>query len=371
VLMRRIVEECALRGVSAIVLDSNNDLARLGDAWPTPPAQWGDGDEHAAKEYLANTDVVVWTPGRAAGRPLSFQPLPDFASVLDNEDEFNQSVEAAVATLAPHANVDGNTAVKARRGRAVLREALTEYARTGARNLPGFIEFLADLPDGVSQLYSGQKIAADLAETLRAAMVNNPLLGGLGEPADPAVLLTPEPGKRARISVISFVGLPSDEQRQGFVNQLQMEVFAWIKRNPARDRPLGGLLVMDEAQMLAPSQASTASLYSTIVLASQARKYGLGLLFATQAPKGLHNQITGNATTQFFGKLNSPAQIAAAKEMAQAKGGRVDDISGLGVGQFYVTGEEFGFRRMHSPFCLSHHPPSPLRDEEVLDRARR
>lgn len=370
VLMRRIVEECALRGVSAIVLDSNNDLARLGDAWPSPPEQWGPGDDRAAQEYLANTDVVVWTPGRAAGRPLSFQPLPDFSSVLDDDDEFNQSVEAAVATLAPHAKVNGTTE-KATRGKAVLREALTNYARGGARSLPGFVELLGDLPDGVSQLSSGYKIAADLAETLRAAMVNNPLLGGMGAPADPAVLLTPANGKRARISVISFVGLPSDEQRQGFVNQLQMEVFAWAKRNPARDRPLGGLLVMDEAQMLAPSQSSTASLYSTIVLASQARKYGLGLLFATQAPKGLHNQITGNATTQFFGKLNSPAQIAAAKEMAAAKQGSVEEISALGVGQFYVTSENIGFRRMRSPFCLSHHPASPLRDEEVLDRARR
>jgi len=370
VLMRRIVEECALRGVSAIVLDSNNDLARLGDPWPTPPEQWGDGDEDKAREYLANTEVVVWTPGRSAGRPLSFQPLPDFATVLDDADEFNQSVEAAVATLAPHAKVNGTTD-KATRGKAVLREALTHYARSGSRSLPGFVELLADLPDGVSQLSSGQKLAADLAETLKAAMVNNPLLGGMGEPADPAALLTPAEGKRARISVISFIGLPSDEQRQGFVNQLQMEVFAWIKRNPARDRPLGGLLVMDEAQMLAPSQSSTASLYSTIVLASQARKYGLGLLFATQAPKGLHNQITGNATTQFFGRLHSPAQIAAANDMARAKGGTLGDIGGLGVGQFYVTSEKFGFRQLRSPFCLSHHPPSPLRDEEVLDRARK
>jgi hypothetical protein len=370
VLMRRIVEECALRGVSAIVLDSNNDLARLGDPWPTPPEHWGAGDEDRAREYLANTEVVVWTPGRAAGRPLSFQPLPDFATVLDDADEFNQSVEAAVATLAPHAKVNGATE-KATRGKAVLREALTHYAREGSRSLPGFVELLAELPNGVSQLSSGQKIAADLAETVKAAMVNNPLLGGMGEPADPAALLTPTDGRRARISVISFIGLPSDEQRQGFVNQLQMEVFAWIKRNPAGDRPLGGLLVMDEAQMLAPSQSSTASLYSTIVLASQARKYGLGLLFATQAPKGLHNQITGNATTQFFGRLHSPAQIAAANEMARAKGGTLGDIGGLGVGQFYVTSEKFGFRQLRSPFCLSHHPASPLRDEEVLDRARK
>ncbi|MFC7614478.1 ATP-binding protein [Actinokineospora soli] len=201
-------------------------------------------------------------------------------------------------------------------------------------------------------------------------MVNDPLLGGAGGSTDPAELLTPSDGKRARISVVSLIGLPTEEQRQGFVSQLQLEVFAWAKRNPAVDRPLGGLIVMDEAQTIAPSGAWTASTQSTILLASQARKYGLGLLLATQAPKGVHNQVTGNATTQFFGRLNSPAQIAAATELARAKGSDIGDISKLDRGQFYATGDGFGFRALRAPMCLSHHPPSPLRLEEVLDRAR-
>lgn len=369
VLLRRIVEECALRGVSAIVLDPNNDLARLGDAWPEPPADWLPDDAERAAEYVENTEVVVWTPGRAGGRPLSFHPLPDFAEVRGDADEFTASVEAAVARLIPHVRLGGGSKT-AVRGQAVLREALTHYARTGGRDLAAFIEVLDDLPEGVSKLSTARATGADLAETLRAAMVNDPLLGGAGEPTDPAVLLTPTPGKRARISVISFVGLPAEEQKQGFVSQLQLEVFAWVKRNPAVDRPLGGLVVMDEAQTIAPSGTWTASTQSTILLASQARKYGLGLLLATQAPKGVHNQVVGNATTQFFGRLNSPAQINAATEMARAKGSSVGDISRLERGQFYVTGETFGFRLMRTPLCLSHHPPSPLRLEEVLDRAR-
>ena len=370
VLLRRIVEECALRGVSAIVLDPNNDLARLGDAWPEVPGEWRPGDEAKAAEYIAGTEVVVWTPGRASGRPLSFHPLPDFAEVRGDEDEFGAAVEAAVARLVPHARVANETKF-AVRGRAVLKEALKRYAREDRRDLHGFVDLLAELPEGVSKLNSAAATAADLAETLRAAMVNDPLLGGQGEPTDPGVLLTPGDGKKARVSVISFVGLPSEEQRQGFISQLQLEVFAWIKRNPAVDRPLGGLMVMDEAQTIAPSGGVTACLQTTILLASQARKYGLGLLLATQAPKGVHNQVTGNATTQFFGRLNSPAQIAAATDMARAKGSSVADISRLERGQFYVTGDTFGFRRMRAPLCLSHHPPSPLRLEEVVERARK
>ncbi|MEO3929307.1 ATP-binding protein [Micromonosporaceae bacterium B7E4] len=368
VLIRRLIEECALRGVSAIVLDPNNDLARLGEAWPSPPAGWGPGDEDRAAAYLSGTDVVVWTPGWQGGRPLTFQPLPRFADVLDDPDGFAAAVNAAVATLAPHARVDGGTD-KARLGRAVLREALISYARTGANDLREFAEVLNDLPDGVSQLDSAQKLAASMAQLLKAAQINDPLFGGAGTPVDPGELLTPGPGRRAGVSVISFVGLPDDQQRQSFVNQLQLALFTWIKRHPVGDRPLGGLFVMDEAQTLAPSGALTACTQSTLALTSQARKYGLGLVFATQAPKALHNQIPGNAATQFVGLLTAPVQIEAARDVARAKGTDVPDVGKLRTGQFYTGVEGARFVKMQAPMCLSHHPRSPLTTEEVVRRA--
>jgi hypothetical protein len=370
VLIRRLVEECALLGVSAIVLDPNNDLARLGEGWPEPPVQWGPGDPDRARDYLAGTDVVVWTPRRASGRPLSFQPLPDFRSVVDDADETGLAIDAAVAALAPRAKVDGRL-VRSALGQAVLRESLDHFARRGGGDLRSFVRLLSALPSGISTLDDADRIASGLAQTLTAAMVNDPLFGGAGEPVDPGLLLTPPAGRRARVSVVSMVGLPTDEQRQGFVNQLQMSLFAWIKRHPAGDRPLGGLFVMDEAQTFAPSGAMTACTQSTLALASQARKYGLGLVFATQAPKGLHNRIPGNAATQFFGFLNSPTQIDAANDMARAKGGPALDISRLATGQFYLTGEGLPFRKVLTPLCLTHHPASPLTPEEVVSRARR
>jgi len=369
VLIRRLIEECALNGVSAIVLDPNNDLARLGDPWPQPPKKWRPGDAELAATYLAGTDVVVWTPRRTAGRPVSFQPLPDFAAVLDEPDEFGLALDTAVAALAPRARMAGNTA-KADRGRAVLRQALDYFARTRNGDLSRFVDLLGDLPEGATSLGRARELAADMSETLRAAMVNDPMFGGAGETLDPAVLLTPAPGKRARISVISLIGLPSDEHRQSFVNQLQMALFAWIKRHPAGDRPLGGLFVMDEAQTFVPSGPMTACTESTLALASQARKYGLGLIFATQAPKGIHNRIIGNAATQFYGFLNSPVQIAAAREVAAAKGSAVLEISRLEAGQFYTVGEGTPFRKVSVPMCLSYHPASALSAEEVLARAR-
>ena len=161
VLIRRLVEECALRGVSAIVLDPNNDLSRLGTAWPHKPDGWQRADDARAEEYLRSTEVTVWTPRRTSGRPLAFQPLPDFASVVDDHDEFFEAVDAACSALAPQARVDGATRLGpagpapccARRCRTT-REPAADAGR-------GFTELLTDLPDGVS--YDGAR-----TETRRA-----------------------------------------------------------------------------------------------------------------------------------------------------------------------------------------------------------
>ncbi len=369
VLIRRIVEECALQGVSSIVLDPNNDLARLGTPWPDRPRGWGFGDATRAARYFDEAEVVVWTPRRTTGRPLSFKPLGDLKAVREDADELAIAIDSAVASIFQRAGLPA-TGSKQEQGRAVLKEALTQFIAQDGDGLMPFLEFLSDLPFGVSRLANGEKLAHDIAQTLIAATVNDPLFGGDGEAVDPGLLLTPSSGKKARISVISLIGLPNDDQRQSFVNQLQMALFSWVKKNPAGDRPLGGLFVMDEAQTLAPSGSATPCTESTLALASQARKYGLGLVFATQAPKGLHNRISGNATTQFYGFLNAPAQIEAARELARAKGSDVPDISRLTTGQFYVASESIPLQKVMTPLCLSHHPKSPLGQNDVLDLAR-
>jgi hypothetical protein len=366
VLLRRVIEESALRGVSSIVLDPNNDLARLGDRWPEPPEAWSAEDAPRAAEYLAETDVVVWTPRRQSGRPLTFRPLPDFAAVKDEPDDLDAAIDAAAGAIAPRVVSSGR---KAEEETAVLREALRYYAKSGASDLAGFVDLLDELPEDITRLRNAGATAANLAQRLRVAQINDPLFAGEGESMDPGILLTPPPGKRARVSVISMIGLPDPAQRQGFVNQLQMALFSWIKQHPARDRPLSGLLVMDEAQDLVPSGKVTACSESTRRLVAQARKYGLGLLFATQAPKALHNQIPGNAATQFYGRLSSPVQIGAAREVAKAKGGDVPDIARLTRGQFYVGTDGTKFIKTATPMCLSYHPAAPLTEEEVIARA--
>lgn len=366
VLLRRIIEECALQGVSSIVLDPNNDLARLGAQWPEPPKSWTKEDADKAALYHDVVETTIWTPRLQAGRPLSFQPLAGLADLVDDADEFGMAVEGVVAELAPKARLPKSGPREAQ-GRAILNQALTAYARQGGDDLSAFLNFLADLPEDVSSLADAAQQAAAMANTLRAAQINDPLFGGSGEAVDPGALLAPPPGKRARVSVISLAWLPDEEQRQTFTAQLQRALFSWIKANPASDnRPLSGLLVMDEARIFAPAGAATPSLSSTRTLAAQARKYGLGLVIATQAPKDLHNTIPGNAVTHLYGRLNSPVQYQAAREIAQQAGAQqVPDFGRLTVGQFFLISEGLTPQRIQTPVCLTWHPPSPLSPHEV------
>lgn len=368
VLLKRLVEEAALLGVSSIVLDPNNDLSRLGQPWPQEPDGWNDGDERRAREYFSAADVVVWTPRRTAGRPLSFDPLPDLAAFRADPDEFAMAVESAVAVPAPRAKVAGDTQ-KASVARAVLTEVLRHCGQHTDGGLDTLIDLLEDVPDEAAGFEESRSLGRSMATALRAARVTDPLFGGSGGHTDVTELLTPVPGRKARVSVVNFIGLPRLEQRQSFVSQLQLALFALMSRHPT-DQALGALLVMDEAQDFAPAQGRTPSTESTLRLAAQARKFGLGLAFATQAPRSLHNGVAGNTATQFVGRLTHPTQIETIADLARKRGADVPDIARLDRGQFYAATEGTTMRKIGVPLPLSYHPAGPPSEDDVLRMAR-
>ena len=368
VLLRRIVEEAAILGIPAIVLDPNNDLSRLGDAWPMRPETWTNEDAAKADVYHARTDVVIWTPGVTSGNPISLNLLPDFAAIGEKEDketadEQAQAIEMARVTLEPYL---GGTGQKAFLKLGVLADALRAFAKEKGGSLDDLINFLAEFPDDISKIGNASKLAAEIANQLLAAIATNPLLQQQGPSLDPKMLFEGPAGK-TRVSVINLAGLASEEARDSFVNRLQMSLFSFIKRNPS---PTGRLYVIDEAQNFAPSGAATACKASALSVVAQARKYGLGMIFATQTPKGVDNKIVSNCTTHVYGRMNAPATIEAIRDLMAAKGGAVDDIGKLSKGEFYFSTE--GSRRpfkVRTPLCLSWHPPNPPTAAEVVQKA--
>jgi len=373
VLLKRLIEESLILGIPSIVIDCANDLATLDEEWSPDPAEWGDQYRQKADQYHRRKDVVIWTPGKESGNPLSFEPLPDLAPLSEDEDELSTAISMVVESLTTVVARGQSQASQQKRG--ILSKSLRYLAQHGGGRLAELIELLNDLPPEAGLGVANEsKLALQIADALKVEVETNPLLRSHGTTFDPAVLLGDGgSSNRVRISVINLVGLPGLEAQRYFLNQLAMTLFSWIKKYPEPgERPLRGLLVIDEAKDFIPSQKASVCRESLLRLAAQARKYHLGLVFATQNPKDIDNRIVANCSTHFYGKVNSPAAIETVRDLIRAKGGTGEDVPKLSRGQFYIHNADADFThpiKILTPLCLSRHPSSPLDEATVLRKA--
>jgi hypothetical protein len=307
--------------------------------------------------------------GSEQRQPGIVESAPGFPAIGDKQDSETNDERAVPPRYGPSVARAISTACgqRARLKQGVLADALRAFAKSGG-GLDDLIRFLSELPEDVSKIGDAPKLASEIANQLLAVVATNPLLQPGGLALDPKRLFHGR-DSRTRVSIINLAGLGSDEARTSFVNQLQMTLFTWIKENPT---PSGRLYVLDEAQNFAPSQSGTASKASASLLVAQARKYGLGMMVATQLPKGIDHKIVSNCTTHFYGRMSSPTAIEAIRELMAAKGGAADDIGRLTKGEFYFSTDAPGRPvKVRTPLCLSWHPPNPPTPDEIIDKARR
>lgn len=341
-------------------------------SWPERPDVFSEADVEKAERYHAKAEVIVWTPGAPTGNPMRLSPLPDFDNSGDSPGDrdavLQSALEIATSSIASLIIKPGGRA--APKQTAILKSTL-RYIAQRRGTIRDLVALLREPPDDVVDPYEkGDKLARELSELLHAEIENDPLIGGSGTPLDPSVLFRAgHPGK-TRVSVLNLVGLPSYDQKRRFVDQLSGALFSWIKKNPAPPGGILGLLVVDEAKDFVPSGKSVPGKENMIRLAAQARKYGLGLLFATQEPKSIDHAIVSNCSTLLGGKMSSPAAIDALQQLLSDKGTQASDVATLKRGTFYFGSAPDKPRKVATSLCLSYHPTTPPSEAEVLESAR-
>jgi hypothetical protein len=351
------VEEAALLGVPSIVVDIGNDLVRLGQKWPTPPEDWTPGDQAKTDQYFAKTKVRVYTPGLSAGRPVLLNVLPDFSNYDPNYDyqsEIDLSVDCLACAIG--AKAKGNVE------KALLKIAIKNLAPTKNSKIASFIHILDNLPEEALKIHASAQVKAkNLASELKALRYNNPLFNESQAISFDDILIRDD--GLTPISVFNLSGLGGLESQSIFVSQLTQAFFKWSQKKPSGT--LQGLLVIDEAKDFAPTLKSSPSKGAIIRFASQSRKYGLGIILATQAAKSVDSQIVTNCATQFFGRQSSPTNIATAEEYLGKKG----VIAGLSAGHFYLRHFDGGSQELHVSLGLSAHL-GPADEKEIIALAK-
>lgn len=338
-----LLEEAAIDGIPALVIDPKGDLANLlltfpelrpedfrpwineddartkgvsaddfaaqqAELWRKGLASYGQ-DGSRIQRLKDSADFSIYTPGSEAGLPISILKSFDAPGegILADNELLRDRVSATATSLLGLVGIDADP-IQSREH--VLLSNIFDTAWREGKNL--------DLAGIIAQI---QKPPFDKAgvldletfypakERFSLAMAFNNLLASPGfkvwlegEPLDVQRLLYTQEGK-PRVSILSIAHL-SDQERMFFVSLLLNQVLGWV-RAQSGTTSLRAILYMDEIFGYFPPVSNPPSKKPLLTLLKQARAYGLGIVLATQNPVDLDYKGLSNAGTWFIGRLQA------------------------------------------------------------------
>jgi hypothetical protein len=357
-----MIEEAALDGIPAILIDPKGDLANLlltfpnlapedfrpwineedaarkgispdeyakqqAQVWKEGLAGWGEDGARIAKLRDA-AEFAIYTPGSSAGLPVSI--LRSFAAppeaARSDAELLGERVSTTATGLLALLGIDADP-LQSRE--SILVSSILEGAWKAGEDL--------DLSSLIARIQKPPmtRIGAVDADTFfppkerfALAMKLNNLLASPkfaswleGEPLDVGAILRTPQGK-PRVSIFSIAHL-SDPERMFFVTLLLNEVVGWM-RGQSGTTSLRALLYMDEIAGYFPPVAMPPSKAPFLTLLKQGRAFGLGVVLATQNPVDLDYKGLSNAGTWFLGRLQTErdkARVLDGLEGVTAGGG--------------------------------------------------
>ena len=338
-----IIEEAAIDGIPAILIDPKGDLgnlmltfpglqpadfepwvneedarkqgvsttefaAREADKWRKGLAAWDQDGQRIARLREA-CEFAIYTPGSSTGAPLSL--LSSFAKpppeILEDMELLSDRVGSTAAGLLGLVGVDADP-VNSRE--SILICNLLQNAWAGGRDLDlaGLIQEIQQPPMtklGVLDLESfyPAKDRFTLAMRLNNLLASPNFAAWMqGEPLDISRLLYTAEGK-PRVAILSIAHL-GDSERMFFVTLLLNQMLGWMRAQSGTNS-LRALLYMDEIFGYFPPVANPPSKKPLLSLLKQGRAFGMGVVLATQNPVDLDYKGLANIGTWFIGRLQT------------------------------------------------------------------
>ena len=373
-----LLEEAAIDGVPAIVIDPKGDLSNLlltfpalessdfrpwineedarakgvspddfaaqqSDLWRKGLAEWHQ-DGARIQKLRDSADFAIYTPGSNAGLPVSVLKnfsAPDAAALQDRE-AFRDRVSGTVSSLLGLAGIDADP-IQSREHILLSTIFDTAWRKGESLDVPAIIQQIQS-PSfskvGVMDLNSFYPAK----ERFGMAMALNNLIASPGFEAwlegdalDINNFLYTAKGK-PRISIFSISHL-SDPERMFFVSLLLNQILSWV-RGQSGTTSLRAILYMDEIFGYFPPVANPPSKRPLLTLLKQARAFGLGIVLATQNPVDLDYKGLANAGTWFIGRLQTERDKARLLDGLESAAGVKfdgDTLSALGNRVFLMN----------------------------------
>jgi hypothetical protein len=336
-----LLEEAAIDGIPAIIIDPKGDLSNLLLTFPNlapedfrpwveerDPAQeantWKEGlekwgqDGERIKRLRDAADFRVYTPGSNSGLPVSivksFVAPPE--TIRQDNELLAERINTTVTSLLGLIGVEADP-VRSREHILVSNILQQEWSAGRDLDIATLIQKVqapAIAKIGVMDLDSFYPAQ----DRFQLAMALNNLLASPsfaswmeGEPLDVQQFLYTQTGK-PRLSIFSIAHL-ADAERMFFVSLLLNQVLGWMRAQSGTSS-LRAILYMDEIFGYFPPVANPPSKLPLLTLLKQARAFGLGVVLATQNPVDLDYKGLSNAGTWFIGRLQAERDKARVLE---------------------------------------------------------
>ncbi len=395
-----LLEELAIDGVPAIVIDPKGDLGNLLLTFPqldaasfapwVPPGEdpqavatrhanglveWGQDGARVAR-FAGSVERVLYTPGSSMGRPLSLLPSLGVPPAGTDTEVLRERALATTSGLLTLVGIDPDP-VKSPEHSLVSTILMHAWTSGQGHDLVSLLRAIQSPPFASLGAMDVETVVPSKARAALAVQLNNafasPAMAGFlsGEPLDAQRLLyTPE--GRPKLSILSLAHL-SDSDRMFFVTVLLGEVLAWMRAQSGTNS-LRALLYMDEVFGYFPPVANPPSKLAMLTLLKQARAFGLGVVLATQNPVDLDYKGLSNTGTWMLGRLQTERdklRVLDGLESAAAASGTGMDraqidamLSGLAPRTFLLHSvHERAPRLMQSRWALSYLRGPLSRDE--------
>ena len=318
VLGKAILEEAARAGVPCIAVDAQGDLASLALAPTQESASRHPAPPEAVDGYWSRASVAIFTPGSGRGTPLGLNPLrapPPFATDEDAVVYLDALAESLAAGLGYDTRADLG-------GRAKDVVYLVLHDAWARGRWPGDVPALAALlekggPAQAETILTKRERAALVRRAKSMTVGAKGLLYTAGPALDVDAMLAWAPPGRTPLNVVYMGGLRNPAERDLVVATLCKEVYRWMTAGPSGDLRL--LVYIDEVAGLCPPHPRNppAKRFLTLLF-RQARKYGVGLVVATQNVTDLDYKALGQVNTWALGRLLAKQDLDRVRHLVSA-----------------------------------------------------
>ena len=336
-----LLEEAAIDGIPALIIDPKGDLTNLAlqfpqlrgadfqpwvstdeaaragleveafaekqaRSWSDGLAAWGEDGPRIDRLHSA-AEVTIFTPGSTAGIPISVLSSFDAPAFRDDAELLADRVDSTTAALL---GLAGNTddAVSSREHTLVATILTKAWGAGESLSLVEIVRRIQKPPFASVGMLDLESFYPE-KERFKLVLALNNLLASpafaawqQGVPLDVQSLLFTDTGK-PRMAILSIAHL-DDAQRMFFVSLLLNATVSWM-RAQSGTTSLRALLYMDEVFGYFPPVANPPSKKPLLTLLKQARAFGLGVVLSTQNPSDLDYKGLGNAGTWFIGRLQT------------------------------------------------------------------